>query len=175
VRASIAHATMLHQQKLLTDRDFDAICTGLEALAVGHVSGEWRISLEDEDVHTALERRLTEKIGEAGKRVHLGRSRNDQLLAALRLYLLDAVPELQRDALGVVVAGPVPGEQDHDGALFRGPGAEAAQQRERGEGECGSARASHPRILANRLAHRGAAARARAVEAASTSCGVCLH
>jgi argininosuccinate lyase len=104
VRASIAHATMLHQQKLLTDSDFDAICTGLEALAVSHVAGEWRIGIDDEDAHTALERRLTASIGEAGKRMHLGRSRNDQLLAALRLYLLDAVAELHRGAVGVADA-----------------------------------------------------------------------
>ena len=55
-------------------------------------SGE--ISLEDEDVHTALETRLTDAIGEAGKRVHLGRSRNDQVLTALRLYLIDAGEQL---------------------------------------------------------------------------------
>ncbi len=101
VRGSLAHATMLHQQKLLSDADFGAICTGLEALAVAHAAGEWRIGLEDEDAHTALERRLTERIGEAGRRVHLGRSRNDQLLTALRLYLLDAATDLHRAALGV--------------------------------------------------------------------------
>ena len=104
VRASIAHATMLHQQKLLSDADFSAICAGLEALAVSHVASDWRIGLEDEDVHTALERRLTERIGEAGKRVHLGRSRNDQLLTALRLYLLDVSGDLQRGAVGVADA-----------------------------------------------------------------------
>jgi argininosuccinate lyase len=104
VRGSIAHATMLHQQKLLTSADLDAVVTGLEALAVSHAAGEWHIGLEDEDAHTALERRLTEKIGEAGKRVHLGRSRNDQLLTALRLYLLDAGAELGRGALAVADA-----------------------------------------------------------------------
>jgi len=117
VRASIAHATMLHQQKLLTDSDFDAICVGLEALAVGHAAGEWRIGLDDEDGHTALERRLIEKIGEAGKRVHLGRSRNDQLLAALRLYLLDAVAELHRGAVAVADALAALGTREADTAL----------------------------------------------------------
>ena len=104
VRGSIAHATMLHQQKLLTTTDFDAICVGLEALAVSHAAGEWHIGLEDEDAHTALERRLTERIGEAGKRVHLGRSRNDQLLTALRLYLLDAGQHLEQAAIAVAEA-----------------------------------------------------------------------
>ncbi|MCC7258767.1 MAG: argininosuccinate lyase [Gammaproteobacteria bacterium] len=117
VRGSIAHATMLHQQKLLTDQDFDAICTGLEALAVAHAAGEWRIGLDDEDAHTALERRLTERIGEAGRRVHLGRSRNDQLLTALRLYLLDAAGDLQRAALGVADALTALGTREADTAL----------------------------------------------------------
>jgi len=57
-------------------------------------AGEWHISLEDEDVHTALESRLTRNIGEAGARLHLGRSRNDQVLTALRLYLRDAAEDL---------------------------------------------------------------------------------
>jgi argininosuccinate lyase len=94
VRASIAHAEMLSQQKLLSVDDCKAITSGLEALAKSHAAGEWEISLEDEDVHTALEIRLTDAIGEAGKRVHLGRSRNDQVLTALRLYLLDTTQEL---------------------------------------------------------------------------------
>ncbi len=117
VRGSIAHATMLHQQKLLSAADFDAVCTGLEALAVAHAAGEWRISIEDEDAHTALERRLTERIGEAGRRVHLGRSRNDQLLTALRLYLLDAATDLQRGALSVAEALDDLGRREADTAL----------------------------------------------------------
>ena len=91
VRASIAHARMLETQGLLSVQDCAAICAGLEALGAGHAAGEWAIALDDEDVHGALERRLIEKIGAAGGRVHLGRSRNDQVLAALRLYLKDAV------------------------------------------------------------------------------------
>jgi argininosuccinate lyase len=117
VRGSIAHATMLHQQKLLSRQDFDAICTGLEALAVSHAAGDWRIGLDDEDVHTALERRLTEAIGEAGRRVHLGRSRNDQLLTALRLYLLDAGADLHKGALGVADALAALGKREADTAL----------------------------------------------------------
>ncbi|MBT8445404.1 MAG: argininosuccinate lyase, partial [Gammaproteobacteria bacterium] len=88
VRASIAHAAMLNQQQLLSDDDFDDIRDGLEKLEREHAEGKWDITLEDEDVHTALESRLTDRVGDAGKRVHLGRSRNDQVLAALRLYLL---------------------------------------------------------------------------------------
>ncbi|HVJ30408.1 MAG TPA: argininosuccinate lyase [Gammaproteobacteria bacterium] len=103
-RASIAHARMLEQQKLLSAADCQAICSGLEALAAAHAAGTWSIELADEDVHSALERRLTERIGEAGGRVHLGRSRNDQVLVALRLYLRDAIDALAEATGGVVAA-----------------------------------------------------------------------
>ena len=75
-----------------------------QALGVAHAAGEWQISLEEEDCHTALERRLTQAIGEAGKRVHLGRSRNDQVLTALRLYLRDAAAGLAEAAVDVATA-----------------------------------------------------------------------
>lgn len=94
VRASIAHAEMLAEAGLLDSEDCRRICDGLRQLESQHAAGEWRIELEDEDVHTALESRLTALIGEAGARLHLGRSRNDQLLAALRLYLLDAATDV---------------------------------------------------------------------------------
>jgi argininosuccinate lyase len=103
-RASIAHARMLAKQQLLSTADCAAICAGLTALAASHAAGEWSIELADEDVHSALERRLTERIGEAGGRVHLGRSRNDQVLVALRLYLRDAVREIAAAATRVTEA-----------------------------------------------------------------------
>jgi len=94
VKGSVAHAEMLAATGLISDEDCTAIRDGLEALAADFDAGKWRISLEDEDVHTALESRLTSDIGEAGARLHLGRSRNDQVLTALRLYLRDAADEL---------------------------------------------------------------------------------
>jgi len=90
VRASIAHAEMLAEQKLLTAADCEAICDGLRRLESEFEGGEWHIELQDEDVHTALESRLTAAIGPTGGRLHLGRSRNDQVLTAMRLYLRDA-------------------------------------------------------------------------------------
>lgn len=93
-RASIAHAEMLNAQGLLSTADLDAIRRGLTEIAAEHAAGKWQVRLEHEDGQTALENLLTERIGEAGKRVHLGRSRNDQVLTALRLYLRDAVDEL---------------------------------------------------------------------------------
>jgi argininosuccinate lyase len=104
VRASIAHAEMLHAQRLITAEDFQAIARGLTEIGKAHAEGKWRVQLEHEDGQTALENLLVERIGEAGKRVHLGRSRNDQVLTALRLYLKDAVSELAQGATAVAAA-----------------------------------------------------------------------
>ena len=104
VRASIAHAEMLAEQDLLASTDCQAIVQGLNELLAEYEAGDWHILLEDEDVHTALETHLTAKIGEAGGRVHLGRSRNDQVLTALRLYLRDATTEVSDSAAGIVAA-----------------------------------------------------------------------
>ncbi len=94
VKGSIAHAEMLAETGLIDSSDCAAIRDGLTALGTAFAAGEWSISLEDEDVHTALESRLTASIGDAGARLHLGRSRNDQVLTALRLYLRDAAADL---------------------------------------------------------------------------------
>ena len=96
VRASIAHAEMLHLQGLISADDFAAIARGLSEIGRAHASGKWSVQLEHEDGQTALENLLVAAIGEAGKRVHLGRSRNDQVLTALRLYLKDAIGELEK-------------------------------------------------------------------------------
>jgi argininosuccinate lyase len=104
VRASKAHARMLATRGLISAADCETICQGLGALGKAHAAGEWSIELADEDCHSALERRLVERIGQAGERVHLGRSRNDQVLAALRLYLLEAVAHLAEGAGAVVAA-----------------------------------------------------------------------
>jgi argininosuccinate lyase len=112
VKASLAHVEMLHAQKLLSTADRDQLRAGLEALGAEHARGDWSIELGDEDGQTALERRLTQRIGPAGGRVHLGRSRNDQVLTALRLYLRDAVTALSAGALGVADALERLGERE---------------------------------------------------------------
>ena len=104
VLASIAHAEMLTAQNLLGAADLKLIRDGLQQLTASHARGEWRVELADEDGQTALERRLTAMIGPAGGRVHLGRSRNDQVLTALRLYLRGAVDQLQSAAESVAAA-----------------------------------------------------------------------
>jgi argininosuccinate lyase len=111
VEASIAHAEALHACGLLTAPHLAAIRDGLREIGAAHARGEWRVTLELEDGQTALEILLTEKIGATGGRLHAGRSRNDQVLAALRLYLRDAVRQLAdgattvADALAALASG----------------------------------------------------------------------
>ncbi|HPA95578.1 MAG: argininosuccinate lyase [Acidobacteria bacterium] len=119
VTASLAHAAMLHGRGLLADGDFAAIRDGLAALGDEHARGLWRVELADEDGHTALERRLTARIGAAGGRLHLGRSRNDQVLAALRLWMRAEAAALAGLAREVAAAlGEV--ARLHDGVALPG-------------------------------------------------------
>jgi argininosuccinate lyase len=104
IRASIAHAEMLGEQKLLSPSDLEAIRAALTAIAEEHAQGKWSIPLEQEDCQTAIENLLTARLGAAGGRLHAGRSRNDQVLAALRLYLCDAARALAQGALAVAEA-----------------------------------------------------------------------
>ena len=98
LRASEAHARMLQVRGFLSEDDFQAVSKALQSLADTHGRGEWHVALEEEDCHTAIEARLTAMIGEPGRAIHLGRSRNDQVLVALRLYLKDALDELAAHA-----------------------------------------------------------------------------
>jgi argininosuccinate lyase len=104
VAASIAHAAMLESAGLLSAEDRAAIIAALQSIGAGHERGEWRVTLELEDGQTALETLLTQRIGAAGARLHAGRSRNDQVLAALRLYLRDVIEELATGAESVATA-----------------------------------------------------------------------
>jgi argininosuccinate lyase len=104
IRASIAHAEMLGEQKLLSPTDLAAIREGLRTIGEEHAQGKWRMSLEQEDCQTAIENLLTARLGATGGRLHAGRSRNDQVLAALRLYLRDAAEDLSHGALAVAEA-----------------------------------------------------------------------
>jgi argininosuccinate lyase len=104
ILASIAHAEMLGEQGLLSAGDLAAITAALRAIGEEHERGQWRITLEQEDCQTAIENLLTARIGAAGGRLHAGRSRNDQVLAALRLYLREAIQSLHDGALTVAAA-----------------------------------------------------------------------
>jgi argininosuccinate lyase len=102
VAGSIAHAEMLAGQGLLETDDCEKIVGGLQDLLSAFRAGEWSIAIEDEDAHTAIENQLIARIGDAGGRVHLGRSRNDQVLTAIRLYLKDAIDRIE-DSAGELV------------------------------------------------------------------------
>jgi argininosuccinate lyase len=104
IRASIAHADMLAEQGLLSAADHLAIRDALTAIGEEHAQGKWRVTLDQEDSQTAIENLLTARIGSAGGRLHAGRSRNDQVLAALRLYLREAAQALHDGAIEVAKA-----------------------------------------------------------------------
>ena len=87
---SQAHAAMLHAQGLLSAEDLAAITEGLDAIAAEIASGTFVWDIKDEDVHMAIEGELTRRIGDAGKRLHTGRSRNDQVATDTRLWALQA-------------------------------------------------------------------------------------
>ena len=79
IRGSIAHVTMLAKQGILSQEDRDAIITGLEGIRDDIEEGRLPIGPGAEDIHSFIEETLTERIGEAGKRLHTGRSRTDQV------------------------------------------------------------------------------------------------
>jgi argininosuccinate lyase len=87
--ASIAHARVLHNAGLLDDTEHARLTAALDDLRVACRAGTFRPSVTDEDVHTALERGLLERVGALGGRLRAGRSRNDQVATDLRLYLRD--------------------------------------------------------------------------------------
>jgi argininosuccinate lyase len=117
IQASIAHAEMLGAQGLLSVQDTVLICEALGAIGAEHAQGRWRITLDQEDCQTAIENLLTARIGATGGRLHAGRSRNDQVLAALRLYMSEAARALQEGAIAVAEALEALAERDGAVAL----------------------------------------------------------
>jgi argininosuccinate lyase len=91
IRGSLAHAAMLARQGIISDRDLADIRRGLAQIRGEIERGEFVWSLDDEDVHLNIEKRLTALVGDAGKRLHTGRSRNDQVATDIRLWLRDEV------------------------------------------------------------------------------------
>ena len=96
IRGSIAHVKMLAKQGILSEKDRDDIIRGLEGILEDLESGKLTISTDSgyEDIHSFVEGTLTERIGEAGKRLHTGRSRNDQVALDMKLYIRDEIDEL---------------------------------------------------------------------------------
>jgi argininosuccinate lyase len=103
IAGSRAHARALHRAELLTDDELAAMINGLDALASEVASGAFRPAETDEDVHGALERRLSGLVGaELGGRLRAGRSRNDQIATLIRMYLRDALRSVADGLLDVV-------------------------------------------------------------------------
>ena len=95
IRASQAHVRGLGMIGLLSDAEVDKLLTGLDTIAVDLAAGELQLDARFEDCHSALEAWLTERLGPVGGKVHTGRSRNDQVAVALRLYMKDRLSQLQ--------------------------------------------------------------------------------
>jgi argininosuccinate lyase len=98
IRGSVVYAAELARAGLITDAECDRLLRGLEQVKAEFDAGTFQIQPGDEDIHTAVERRLGELIGPAAGKLHTGRSRNDQVATDLRLYLLDEIAVL-REAL----------------------------------------------------------------------------
>ena len=93
---SIAHAKMLGRTKIITDKEVQQLVLGLEQIRTEYQQGRFNPGVEAEDIHFAVERRLTEITGEVGKKLHTGRSRNDQVGTDIRLYLRAEIRAIQQ-------------------------------------------------------------------------------
>jgi argininosuccinate lyase len=105
IAGSIAHARMLGQQAILTQAEAEAIVLGLKAVQEEIDRGDFLFAASDEDIHMAVERRLTARIGEVGRKLHTARSRNDQVALDIRLFLRDQVKELLEALQGLRRSG----------------------------------------------------------------------
>jgi len=99
IAGSMAHARMLAKVGVLQGKEYEAIVEGLQAIQSDIESGNFRWNVGLEDVHMNIEARLIEKIGEVGKKLHTGRSRNDQVATDIRLYLRDELNTIQEQLL----------------------------------------------------------------------------
>ena len=102
IEGSKAHAYMLKEQGIISEEDYDKISNGLDRILEEIESGEFSLDGDDEDIHMAIERRLTEIVGDAGKRLHTARSRNDQVALDFRLYVLKHDEEIAGLILGLI-------------------------------------------------------------------------
>jgi argininosuccinate lyase len=96
IRGSLAHARMLARQRIIAESDLAEIESGMATIAAEIEAGKFDWNLDDEDVHLNIEKRLTALVGDAGKRLHTGRSRNDQVATDIRLWLRDTIDDIDR-------------------------------------------------------------------------------
>ena len=102
IRGSIAHVTMLAEQQIVSREDGEKIIEGLEQILADIEEGSLSIGPGAEDIHSFVEEELTKRIGEAGKRLHTGRSRNDQVALDMKLYTRDQVKEMDHLLYGLL-------------------------------------------------------------------------
>ena len=119
IEGSIAHVTMLAKQGILSDEDKDSIINGLKSIRQDIDNGTLTFTAEHEDIHSFVEAHLIERIGDAGKRLHTGRSRNDQVALDMKLYtrheieemndllksLLDSILRIMKENLHTIMPG----------------------------------------------------------------------
>lgn len=96
IKGSIAHATMLGRQGIIPQADAELIVKTLKEIEADIDAGKVEFTIESEDIHMNIETILTERIGEAGKKLHTARSRNDQVAVDIRLYLKDEIAEIEK-------------------------------------------------------------------------------
>src|SRR2546423_5240802 len=94
VRASKAHANMLAEVGLISHVEAEQICLALEEIATEIDAGKMEFSISLEDIHTHVEKALIAKLGDVGRKLHTGRSRNDQVATDVKLWVRDAIDEL---------------------------------------------------------------------------------
>ncbi len=99
ILASIAHARMLVKINILSKKDGAAITNVLKNIQKLELEGKFKLKQKDEDCHTAIENFIVKKLGQTGKKIHTGRSRNDQVLVALRLFSKDYLAEIKKSVL----------------------------------------------------------------------------
>lgn len=100
--ASIAHAKMLNKIGILSKSEFLELERELNYIIKLTLMNKFKINLEDEDCHTAIENHLTKRLGRTGKKIHTARSRNDQVLTAIRLYSKDKLKQIESSLLGLI-------------------------------------------------------------------------
>lgn len=95
--ASIAHAQMLTKIEILSKKELAQLKKGLNEILALYEQGKFNLKIGDEDMHTKIENYLTEKYGEVGQKIHTGRSRNDQILVAVRLYCREQLTGIEKE------------------------------------------------------------------------------
>ena len=104
IRGSLAHVRMLAKQGILTEAERDQIISGLESILADVESGVLQITEEYEDIHSFVEANLIDRIGDAGKKLHTGRSRNDQVALDMRLYVRDEIDAISEEVRTLLAA-----------------------------------------------------------------------